>query len=229
MYKLIMQTPQNGAEFQKIEDFLPAAERMATFIKENEFNAILVNGASAQTGAYMVKQAWKRKYPSTPMPKFFATGSVQKEFYSDATLHPLTIYRAQQTSTLSPIQVSQKLKNLLKNIPSTSKIFILEESVIEGGGARRTKMLLQEMGYNKVKIGTLHKSAGQKSKVNLDFIGEVSKTEFPEFYGTRRRKINELLKERALARLSKKTGEIFKKEHTRKELIEMRKRARLIK
>ena len=179
-------------ENTKIQDFKPAAENVARYFHENKFDLVIVNGASAQTGAYLVKQAWKRLYPKTPMPKFGAIGSV-KSMGNLKGKHEY--YETIKTGQLPHEQKQEKLKQIIgKTKPK--KIVIFEESTFTGRQLGQTKAILKDLGHKNATMCALYTKNNNLDYLNIDFVASTGNTQFPEIYKTRREEFNYLNKAR---------------------------------
>jgi hypothetical protein len=212
-----------------IEDLIPAAERVVKYIKENGFEVVVANGSSAQTAAYMVKDAWRRMYPATPIPKFVSlglTGST-KELVNG---HLINVITTKQTHAEPPHRIEERLRAGLKGTKSP-KIVLLDETVVQGTRLSRIKFILEEMGYRGIKTCALYKNVKHESRIRLDFVASKGTTSFPEVFATRRILMNSLLKDRASAKIAKVLGEKFTASESRRakldKLKSLRTRSRL--
>jgi hypothetical protein len=180
--------PPVELENTKVENFKIPAELMAKYFHDNKFDLVIVNGASAQTGAYLVKQAWKRLYPHTPMPKFGAIGRV-RSITDIKGKHEY--YESIKTGMLPPELKQEKLKQILGNT-KPKKIVIFEESTLGGGQLKRTKTMLEKLGHKNIAQCSLYTKNNNFDYLNIDFVASVGSTKFPEIYLTRRREFDDL-------------------------------------
>jgi hypothetical protein len=170
-------------ENTNIEDFKEPAENVAKYIHENKFEIIIVNGASAQTGAYLVKQAWKRLYPKEPMPKFGAIGFVHK------TKKP---YKSEKTGMVEEERIMQRLKQVTKGLEK-SNCLIFDECSLQGNQLTQTASRLRNLGFSKIKTCALYHPTKNQFHKPIDFIASQGITTFPKIYQIRRNTFNAAL------------------------------------
>ncbi len=185
----------------------PVAQAMAKYIHDHKFPCVLVGGTSAQSGAYLVKEAWKKLYGKEVMPKF------------------LTIPRPFNSSTSMHIGEANTIASFLKRYSKLSEkdkenVFILEEYVGTGGAVKKLNSFAKKVGFKTVKVGTLSHSPellGMHS-VELDFIGLNQKQlggSWPRFFKFRRSISKHIFDYRQLRENEKRIASVkFLKSHS---------------
>jgi len=185
----------------------PVAQAMAKYIHDHKFPCVLVGGTSAQSGAYLVKEAWKKLYGSEKMPRF------------------LTVPRPFNSSTSMHIGEANTIASFLKRYPKLSpeeknSVFILEEYVGTGGAIKKLNTFAKKVGFNNVRIGALSHSPGQVGmhSVKLDFIGLDERSlggSWPRFFKFRRSVSKHIFDYRQLRENEKRTASVkFLKSHS---------------
>jgi hypothetical protein len=99
---------------------------------------VIAVGASSQSAALLVKEAWKKLYPNTPMPKFAAI--------SDRYL---------STWDRSNSAIEENLRRVLNNASTETKIFLLREHTTQGYTLQKFRTTLERMGYKRINTGSL--------------------------------------------------------------------------
>ncbi|MFA5763256.1 MAG: hypothetical protein WC915_00405 [archaeon] len=170
-----------------IERLKPAAERIANYFYEEKFDAVIVTGISGQTGAYMVKEAWKKLYPTIPMPHFIATGVTHAEHMGGKYILEPGGLGGGRKKVLARIE-----KSLAKH--KNPKIAIFDETTMSGRTLDKFKYFLECMNYTNVKTCTLYQSKSGGRGEGIDFIASIGNHDHNVVYGTRRKLFEVLLK-----------------------------------
>lgn len=166
---------------EEMKEFVPIAERMAEHIHEKGFSCVVVGGRSGQIAAYMVKQAWQRKYGRKPMPKFVAVGRIWNE-----------------TKNFSAEQVAKEIrKNFSVGKMPKDNAFILCDYAGTGNSVVRMKNVMRLLGFGKIGAGAFvsGKSFPAEKGKEFGFIGK-SGGSVPAFNGRRKQYISNILKHR---------------------------------
>jgi hypoxanthine phosphoribosyltransferase len=170
-----------------IERLKPAAERIANYFYEEKFDAVIVTGISGQTGAYMVKQAWKKLYPNIPMPHFIAAGVTHSEHRGGKYILEPGGLGGGRKKVLARLEKSlAKYKN--------PKIVVFDETTMSGDTLDKFKYFLERINYTNVKTCTLYQCKSGGRGEGIDFIASIGNHDHNEVYGTRRRLFEILLK-----------------------------------
>lgn len=165
----------------------PVAEKMAQHIHDNKFPSVLVGGTTAQSAAYMVKEAWKKIYGNEKMPKFLTIPRTTNTSSAAQLMSPnIAGLFAPEINKALVNSFVKRYSNL--SLAEKEKVFILEEFIDSGRTINRLKSFAKRAGFKKVSAGSL--SYGLESvKQEVDFSGvrssKLSRV-WPSFYRFRR-------------------------------------------
>jgi hypothetical protein len=156
----------------------------------------------------------------------FAADKIEREKMRNAghTLVQIPLYFSPQTVTVFP-KIAKQLRARIKGTPKRTKIFILEESTIDGITINFMKKTLQRLGYCRIKTGTLFQ--GQPSNYQppkLDFVGSKGNETMLELHGERRQAFDNMMLARAQRTAEKKLQGYSRRKDNRKKLKKLRTR-----
>ncbi|MFA5358152.1 MAG: phosphoribosyltransferase [archaeon] len=185
--------------YGSVRELMPAAERMMEYIHQNRFSYVVVGGSSAQIAAYMVKEAWKRKY-AEPMPKFIAIGKL-------GTGHN---QYAHGTNPSTYTSLLRKRFERQQN-PFEKKVFVLDELIDEGTTMKLIQGALRKIGFRNVKGGVLVAPIEPTSKPlkGIDFVGVWGAGNYPGFKGAERVAMKQILAYRRFRKQHKELKELL--------------------
>ncbi|MFA6065154.1 MAG: hypothetical protein WCW44_00390 [archaeon] len=180
-----------------IKALTPVALAMARYIHDHKFPCVLVGGTSAQSGAYLVKEAWKKIYGKEKMPKFL---TIPRPYNSSTSMH-----LGEARTVTSFLERYSKL-----SLKDKENVFILEEYVGTGKAVSNLNSFAKKVGFKNIKVGTLSHSPGllHKHSVDLDFIGLNEKQlggSWPRFFKFRREVSKPIFAYRTLRENEKRT------------------------
>lgn len=133
-----------------IPKFAEAAIRVAIFVRENKYDAILMSGRSSLISREFFSAAWRALFPEIPLPKIYNFGDTGNFILYKGSLDSASRVKSAQS------YIDSNFPDL--NLRRSGKLCFVDDCALAGGKRNGLRDIFERLGFDRVDFAFLASS-----------------------------------------------------------------------